>query len=77
MVGGSNFYFNRPRVARKTENQKKNFPHACLEGEEIWHMCSLPHFRDLKYIFKLVPETLQQGNKVIFRRDVDLLLPLG
>lgn len=44
---------------------------------DLWHMRSLPHFRDLKCIFKLVLKALQEDNKVIFKRDVDLLLPLG
>lgn len=69
MVGGSNFYFNRPRVVRKIENQKKNNSLACLQVEEIWHKHSLPHFRDLKRIFTLVHKTSQQGKKLIFRRD--------
>lgn len=69
IVGGSNFYFNRPSSEKDRKAEKKN-PPACLEVEEIQHMCSLPHLTDLKRIFRLFLKTLQQDKKLIFKRQV-------
>lgn len=75
--GWKQLLFQWAKSSEKDRKAEKKNPPACLEGEEMWHMCSLPHFRDLKCIFKLILKTLQQDNEVIFRRGVYLLLPLG